>query len=109
MKLAVGHLERAMVKAVRVEASDLYASSTALFAFELRRLAQSLHDIDDLVRGGEITAERARTLVEIQQVTARSVLATIEGLGAAGAEQVMRAAIGAVSETVNTVIGFPLL
>ena len=109
MKLDVGVVHVAMLRAARTEIGDLWPSARALAEAEFGRLAKSMADVDELVRNGDIDANRARTLIHIHEVAARTVLATVEGLGLAGAEKVTRAATRVVGDAVNRVIGFPLL
>ena len=109
MSLDVNALTKSMLDAARDAVSERWPRLRALAEVELRKLAQTLLDVQGLVETGAIDQKRARLLVQMQQNTARSVLATVRGLGVLAAEQATEAAIGSVARLVNSVVKFKLL
>ncbi len=109
MSLDVKVLTKSMLDGARAAVSGRWPKLQALAEVELRKLAQTLIDVHQLVAAGAIDEKRARLLVRMQQNTARSVLATERGLGVLTAEQATEAAVGAVARAVNGAVKFKLL
>lgn len=109
MSLDVRVLTKSMLDGARAAVSGRWPKLQALAEVELRKLAQTLIDVHQLVAAGAIDEKRARLLVRMQQNTARSVLATVRGLGVLTAEQATEAAVGAVARAVNGAVKFKLL
>lgn len=76
---------------------------------EFRKIGESVALIEKLKKAGKITEEQARIHLEIQKNAARTVLLTLEGLGAVIVERAINAAIGAVRKTVNSALGWKLI
>lgn len=76
---------------------------------EFSEYLHTLGMIAQLLADGSITRERARMHLDFQRRSMRAVLATVQGLGTIAVENAVNAAMGAVRDTVNTVIGFRLL
>jgi hypothetical protein len=76
---------------------------------EFKSLAQNLVMIEKLKLQGVINKEKALIHIDIQKNSFRTVLLTIEGLGALAVENALNAALGVVKKTVNTAIGWNLL
>lgn len=76
---------------------------------EFKKIAESISTIENLKRAGKMTEEQARIHLEIQKNAARTVLLTLEGLGAVIVERAINAAIGAVRKTVNSALGWKLI
>jgi hypothetical protein len=76
---------------------------------EAKKLAQTLLMIEKLRLTGKIDKEEAELHLEIQRNATRSVLLTIEGLGALAAEQAINAALDSVRKAVNKALKFTLL
>lgn len=109
MSLDVQALTQAMLDGARAAVSDRWPKLRALAEVELHKLAQTLIDVQQLLRSGEIDEKRACLLVRLQQNTARSALATVRGLGLRAAEQATEAAVGAVTRRINSAVKFKLL
>ena len=109
MSLDVQQLAQTMIGAARDAVSDRWPRMEALAEVELRRLAQSIEDVGHHVADGTIDESRARQHAHMHQLTARSVLATVEGLGVLAAEQATHAAIRSVTKVVNGALKFALL
>ncbi len=76
---------------------------------EMRKIAETLVLIERLQLRGQVTAEQASVLFDMQKNASRSVLYTLEGLSAIVAEQAINAALAVVKATVNRVLGIALL
>jgi hypothetical protein len=109
MSLDVTLLTQSMLDAAREAVSVRWPKMRALAEFELRKLAQSMADVQQLLQQGEIDEKRARLLVAMQQNHARSALCTVRGLGVLTAEQATTAAVAAVSRLVNGAVKFKML
>lgn len=102
-------LTKSMLDGAREAVSDRWPQLRALAEVEMRKLAQTLIDVHQLLEAGDIDDKRARVIVRIQQNTARSVLCTVRGLGVLAAEQATEAAVAAVARLVNAAVKFKLL
>ena len=102
-------LAKEMIIAARGAVAQRWPAVRELAELELRRFAQVLLDIEGLLREGKIDQERAQRLVHIHQISVRSVLNSVEGIGLLTAEQVTQIAGRAVSVVVNRLVGFKLL
>jgi hypothetical protein len=76
---------------------------------EFTKLAQTMAMIQTQSALGELSKTEAKLLMDIQRNAARSVLLTLEGLGALAVEKAINAALRVVKETVNVAVGFALL
>ena len=109
MKLDLQALATTMVDAARDSVSARWPAARALAEVELRKLAQTLLDIESLYRAGVIDPSRARQLLTMQHNAAKGVLCTVKGLGVLTAEQATAAAMRAVAGSVNAALQFKLL
>lgn len=87
-ELATQMLEAAM--AVLVTHREKVVAYTRL---EVRKMAQTLVTLEELLASNQVTVAEARILLEMQRNAARSVLATVEGLGILAAESAINAAL----------------
>jgi hypothetical protein len=76
---------------------------------ECAKLAQTMATIEAEQASGELSADEAHVLLEMQKSASRSLLLTSEGLGLLVAEQAINAALDAVRSVVNTALPFALL
>jgi hypothetical protein len=109
MSLDVASITNTMITGVRRAIGDRWTTIRALAEPELRKLAQTLEDVQQLYVDKEITADHAVQLVEMQRNAAMSVLCTVEGLGVLTARQALNAAMRAVAGVVNRLIGSKLI
>lgn len=109
MSLDVNELARTMLGAARAAVSDRWPQIEEIAEVEFQRLATSIADIGRLAADGKIDESRARQHAHIHQITARSILSTVEGLGIHTAEQALTAGIRAVARVVNGAVRFALL
>lgn len=105
----VNELGTAFIDAVRAAVAERGPALQAMAEMELRRLAGALADTGSLLARGEIDPERARKLVNIHQLSVRSVLRSVEGLSLLAAEQAMQAVARVAGAVVNRVVGFKLI
>ena len=109
MNIDVNALTNTMLAAARGAVSDRWPAIRALAETELRKLAQTLEDVNQLMANGTIDKSRAGELVRMQHATALSVLRTVQGLGVLTARQTLEAATRAAGAVVNRLVGFDLI
>ena len=109
MPVDVKALGKDMGKAAVKSLKGNGAEATEFAKSESRKLADTLELITRGVAKGEITPERAKLLLEMQQHASKSVLLAIEGIGILAAEQAVNAALGVARDAVNKAVGFPLI
>jgi hypothetical protein len=109
MSLDVNELARTMLGAARDAVSDRWPQIQDLAEVEFQRLAASIADTGRLAVEGKITEARARHIAHMHQISARSILCTVEGLGIHTAEQALTAGIRSVIQVVNGAVKFALL
>ncbi|MGZ5441973.1 MAG: hypothetical protein ACXW5U_16375 [Thermoanaerobaculia bacterium] len=102
-------LGKAMIDAARAAVAEHGPALQAMAEMELRRLAGVLADIGSLLAQGEIDQERALKLVNIHQLSVRSVLRSVEGLSLLAAEHAMQAVARVAGAVLNRVVGFKLI
>ena len=76
---------------------------------ECAKIAQTFATIQSGVRAGEISAEEAIVLLDMQKSAARTVLLSAEGLGMLAVEQAINTALDEVKSVVNAALGFALI
>jgi len=76
---------------------------------ECAKIAQTFATIESGVQAGEISAEEASVLLDMQRSATRTVLLSAEGLGMLVVEQAINAALDVVKSVVNTALGFALI
>ena len=108
MAINVKMLARSVIDAAREVAGDRWPSQRAVAELELRKLAQSAADIEQLVRGGHVDHDHARVLFDIYRTTARSALLSAEGIGAVTAEKVVKASIAVIGKAITHNLGLAL-
>jgi hypothetical protein len=107
--LDVEALATSMVDAARAALANRGPVLQAAAEMELRRLAGALADIGSLLAKGEIDPERAKVMANIHQLSVRSVLRSVEGLGVLAADQTLQAVTGVAASVLNRIVGFKLL
>lgn len=109
MNFDVSALTNTMTDAVRGAIGDRWSAIRDVAEPELRKLAETLEDVNQLHAGGRIDADRAWELVDMQRKTALTVVKTVQGLGILTARRAVEAATQAAGAVVNRLIGFTLL
>jgi hypothetical protein len=109
MNLDVPSIANTMIQGVRQAIGKRWSAIRAIAEPELRLLAQKLEDVQQLYASGEIDANRALQLVEMQRNTAMGVLRTVQGLGVLTAREALDAAAHAAGSVVNRLVGFELI
>ncbi len=100
---------KGMIAAARKALAGRGPALQAMAEMELRRLAAALADIGVLLARGDIDPDRAKVLANIHQLSLRSVLRSVEGLGLLATEQAMQAVVGVAGAALNRIVGFKLL
>jgi hypothetical protein len=105
----VNALGDGMIAAARTALAARKPALQEVSELELRWLATALGGISGLLATGTIDPGRAQLLTGFHELTMRSVLRSIEGLGILAADQTLQAVLGVAGGAVNRVVGFRLL
>jgi len=109
MNLDVHAITKSMIDGVRGAIGGRWSTIRLVAEPELRKLAQTLEDVQQLYARGAVTADRASQMFEMQRNTALTVLRSIEGLGVLTARQAVDAAVRTAGLIVNRLVGFRLI
>jgi hypothetical protein len=109
MNLDIGSITGTMITGVRHAIGDRWSTIREVAEPELRKLAETLEDVQQQYADGKISADRAIQLVGMQRNAALSVLATAQGLGVLTAREALNAAARAAGNVVNRLVGFNLI
>ena len=109
MNLDIQDIATSMIDAARAEVAGRWPQVKTLAEMELRRLAQSLAEVAQLLADGKIGEAHARQLVHMHQIAARAILLSVQGIALLTAEQAIRSAVGAAARTINGVAKVTLL
>lgn len=109
MSIDVTAVTNTMIQSVRRSVGDRWSAVRDFAEPELRKLAQTLEDVQQLHADGKIDANRAFEMVEMQRNVAMGVLKGVEGLGILTAREAIDAAAHAAGSIVNRLVGFKLI
>lgn len=109
MDLDPVELAGSMVTAMRTSLGDDWDAARKYAEPQLRRLADILVEIGEMVAAGEISPEEARSLLRIHRNTTETVILAVKGMGIVAVENAVNAALGVVRDTVNGAVGVELL
>jgi hypothetical protein len=107
--LNVQSLLQDMLQAAKMSLKDKWPSVRDLATSSLKKIAQSLVEIEIMKQDGTITEEQARLMVSMDKNTFKIMMLTIEGLGLLAVESALNAALNVIRDTVNTAVGFVIL
>ena len=107
--LNVQSLLQDMLQAAKASLKDKWPSVRDLATSSLKKIAQSLVEIEIMKQDGTITEDQARLMVSMDKNTFKIVMLTIEGLGLLAVESALNAALNVIRDTVYTAIGFAIL
>ena len=105
----VEQLVTAMLGAAQGVFASRWPEVRALAKSESRSFVQNMAEIQSMKLAGEITEEQAKILTKMHRRSMETVLAALEGVSLALAEQAVNAAIAVVRNTINNAIGWALL
>ena len=108
-KLKVDDLVKRMLAAAAGSLENQWPDAKDYAQMEFTKLAQTMLMIQTNYALGRISKTEARLLIDIQRNAMRSVLLTLEGLGAIAVERAINAALKTVRDAVNAAIGFALI
>ena len=109
MNIDVGSITKTMTDAVRATVGERWSVIRGVAEPELRKLAETLEDVQQMYGKGDIDMNRAFELVEMQRNAAFSVLKTVKGLGILTARKAIEAAAHAAGTVVNRLLGFTVI
>ena len=108
-RLRMADILESMMGAARESLGEDWPRGRDYAKLELKKLAQSLIDITRLAATGKINRQQAQALLQIHRNTTLTVMLTVEGLGVIAVENAINAALTAVREVVNGVVGWRLV
>lgn len=109
MPLNIDDVVKQMASAASAVLRDKWPEVQSYAQTEFKKIGQTVVLIIDEKAKGEITEEEAVILLDMQKQASRAVLTTSEGLGVLAAEQAINAALGAVTDLVNSAVGWKVL
>jgi Asp-tRNA(Asn)/Glu-tRNA(Gln) amidotransferase B subunit len=109
MTINTNDVAQKMIDAAKSVVGDKWPATQIYFESESKIFAERFASIAALLAEGAISQTRAQSHVEFQKEAWETVLLAVEGLNQIMVEQALNAALNAVSEVVNTAVGFALL
>lgn len=97
-------LGKSMIDAARTAASAEWSEIRPIAEMQLRTLAQAAGEIDDLVRAGQITDERARELFAMHRTAAEAVLHASSRTASSVADVLTGAAVSAIAGRLGAIL-----
>jgi hypothetical protein len=74
-----------------------------------KSLAEAITKIEEEQALGQMTQEVANDIIEMEKNSSKTELLTLEGIAEVTAEEMINAALSAITTTVNTALGWTLL
>ena len=105
----VGAIARTMAGAARAVLAEDWPEAKKFVESESLKFARSVADIGRWVAEGEISPEDATFLLGLHVQSMKMVLIASKGIGLVMAERAVNAALGAVRDAVNGIVGFAIL
>ncbi len=107
--LDLGKLAQSMTDAAKGSLGEDWPAAKRFVESEAKKFAQNLADIARQKAAGEIEEEDAQYLIEMHKRSMKMVLTAGQGISLIMAERAINAALGAIRNAVNGVIGWKLL
>lgn len=109
MPLDISTIASSLVGTIKPILTKYWGDAAEYAKTESIKMAQTLAHIADLKAGGKIDESQAKALLDMQKQAMQAVLLTVEGIGLVAAQAAINAALLAIKDTVNKVLGFGLL
>lgn len=107
--LDVGTLAQQMLAAALPILKKGATDAESFAKTEFTKIAQTIVSITEQLATGQINADQAKLLLQMQTNASRAVLLTLEGLALLAVEQAIQAALNVVAGVVNGFVHFPLI
>jgi hypothetical protein len=107
--LDIPKLVRTMTRAALGVLKSEWPGARAYAETEFRKLGETVKLIAEETAQGNITAEEATLLLDMQKNAMRSVLLTVQGIGLLAAEQAINAAFDAARAPINAAVGWAIV
>jgi hypothetical protein len=98
-----------IIKAVKAALGDKYEEARDFAESEARAFAVNIAEIAAWRAAGKISEEQGRVLLRMHQRSMKMVLTAVEGISLVMAERAINAALGAIRDFVNGLIGWELV
>jgi hypothetical protein len=109
MNLSAEQLGNDMLAAIRPVLLAHWGKAAPYATAEVQKLAVCAVQIEAGYKSGELTAEEARILRDMQASASRAALTTIETIGLIAAQDAINAALKILSAAVNKAVGIAIL
>jgi hypothetical protein len=109
MALDINTLATSILNAMKGVLTATWPSVASLAAGESQKLGQTLITLESMLAAGTISKAQANAFLDLQTHATKSVLLAIEGIGIVVAEQAVNAGLAAVSQSVDSAVGFSLV
>jgi hypothetical protein len=109
MALDVKDLLGPMLNAIKPVLNKYWSDVKDYAETEVEKMSNTLSNITELYVAEKIDEQQAQALLDMQKHAMQAVLLAVEGIGLIAAQNAINAALGAVKDSVNKAIGFPLL
>ena len=109
MGLDIGNLASQMLNAALPILQKDGVDAASFAKTEFTKIAQTIVAIGEQLAEGQIDAQEAQLLLDMQKGASRNVLLTIEGLGLLAVEAAVNAALNVIKTAVNTALGVALI
>ena len=94
--------------AVKVALGNKWDDAKDFAESEAKKFTQNISEIALWKETGKISEEQGKVLIRMHQRSMKMVLTALEGISLVLAEKAINAAIDAISDTVNGIIGWDL-
>lgn len=98
-----------ITQAVKVALGDKWEEAKTFAESESKTFGKNIAEIALWKKTGKITEEQGRVLIRMHQRSMKMVLTALEGISLVLAERAINAALDAISDMVNGIIGWKLL
>lgn len=95
--------------AVKIALGEKWDEAQDFAESESKKFAKNIAEIALWKETGKITEEQGRVLLRMHQRSMKMVLTALEGISLVLAEQAINAAIDAIADIINGIIGWDLL
>jgi len=97
-----------ITNAVKVALGEKWDEAQDFAESESKKFAQNIAEIALWKETGKITEEQGKVLIRMHQRSMKMVLTALEGISLVLAEQAINAAIDAIGDIINGIIGWDL-
>lgn len=105
----VNEIIKKIAEAIKVALGDKWGEAKLFAENESKKFGQNITEIALWKATGKITEEQGKVLLRMHQRSMKMVLTALEGISLVLAEKAINAAVDAIRDMVNGIIGWELL